>query len=276
MKLFFLFVLIIGVSADVSAEHHASNLQGFPNLGSGIADMINGIIKSLLDSLKSAIPEPVNLPKLNISLSYDNIANGSFVIGDLVEIGARNFNASVVKANILKSTLNVVLDFPSINLNTNYFSDLLFGSILPMYGEGPANIRLKNLRLNLTSHYDFKLLKMKLQIKNTTLLLTLDDAVFDIHGMINNEAFSILCSQILDDTVSVFINKHNVLISKVLSPVIESVVNSALSGGGSKKVSETLTFEEVPEMDENKVEELRKMFFEELKKQPRIAKFLSF
>lgn len=92
--------------------------------------------------------------------------------------------------------------------------------------------------------------------------------------MINNEAFSILCSQVLDDTVNVFINKHNVLISNILSPMIESVVNKAL---GPKTTKELLINKDVSlNFNEDQVMELRQVFFEEFKKNPIISKYVSF
>lgn len=77
------------------------------------------------------------------SIGHELIINcfffsGSFILTDLIEIGAKNFNTSSVNVYMSNLTMNVVLDVPSININTNYFSDLLFGSIVPMYGEGPV------------------------------------------------------------------------------------------------------------------------------------------
>ncbi|XP_045471108.1 uncharacterized protein LOC123678244 [Harmonia axyridis] len=272
MKLFLLFVLIVGISADQSVGSDEYKLGGFPSLGGSISDIISGIIKKLLDSVRAVVPEPISIAKLNISLPYENLANGSFILTDLIEIGAKNFNASSVSVNMMKSALTVIVDIPSININTNYFSDLLFGSILPMYGEGPANIRLKNLRLNFTSKYSLNILKLQMQVKNTSIIMNLGDAVFDLHGMINNEAFSILCSQILDDTVDVFINKHNVLISNIISPIVETVINSVLS---KKQTTAAFLYNAPIELEEFEVMELRNMFFNELMKQPMVSKYVS-
>jgi len=272
MKFLLLFVLILGVSASQSPGRDEARLQGFPQLGGSISDIIIGIVKKLIDTVKGVIPDPISLPKINITLPYENMANGSFIITDLIEIGAKNFNTSSVNVYMTNLTMNVVLDVPSININTNYFSDLLFGSIVPMYGEGPANIRLKNLRLNISSTFKFEILKLKLQTKNTTIFLNLGDAVFDIHGMLNNEAFSILVSQILDDTVNVFINKHQVLISNILGPIVESVINSILSG---KKVNEAFVNNAPIELDDGEVMKLRSLFMDGILKHPQVSKFVS-
>lgn len=68
---------------------------------------------------------------------------------------------------------------------------------------------------------------------------------FDVHGLLNNEDLSTLVTEVLNDNVVNFIDEHEQLISEIISPIAQTLINSLLGVlvGGSTS-NETVVQEE--------------------------------
>ncbi|KAG5873857.1 hypothetical protein JTB14_025474, partial [Gonioctena quinquepunctata] len=74
----------------------------------------------------------------------------------------------------------------------------------------------------------FLSMKGGLKFSNLVVVLTVGDITFDLNGLLDNTEFSVLASVVLTDTVPDFINTNHQVITDIISPIVEQVLNSVL------------------------------------------------
>lgn len=52
--------------------------------------------------------------------------------------GLKDFQVPFLKLELVGMKLNFTFVLPTINLNSDYWGDLLFGELIPLYGDGRA------------------------------------------------------------------------------------------------------------------------------------------
>ncbi|KAK9870714.1 hypothetical protein WA026_008285 [Henosepilachna vigintioctopunctata] len=261
MKLLFFGLFLVGIC------NAGPVLQEELLVGDFFGDIIAKLIQGVINGICSKIADPINIADKNIVLPDSQLASGHFEVKDLVESGLKGLKATnITVVTISPSKLYVTLGIPSMDINTNYDADILLASLIPIYGNGLANINFKNLQFEMSSGYKLEMFpKMALSINDLSFKLSIDSATFDLHGVINNEAFSVIISQVLDDTIAPFINNHSERLSKLLSPFLEKIINQAFSGSKKLELSAT-SFEE---LNEEELKALMILYMHSLQSHPK-------
>ncbi|KYB27500.1 hypothetical protein TcasGA2_TC031133 [Tribolium castaneum] len=166
----------------------------------------------------------------------EGIGNASVANFELT--GLQGFQVPYLHLAVVGMQLNFTFVLPSINLFTDYKGDLLVANLVPFYGAGKANVHILNAEIQGSAQTD---LSNGISLKNLRIQLYVESATFDIHGALNNEDFSQILSALLNDLVPSFIDNHQQVISDILSPIIEGLINAILNGGGSSTPGPTTT-----------------------------------
>ncbi|XP_060522340.1 uncharacterized protein LOC132699566 [Cylas formicarius] len=208
----------------------AVGLESFPAEPFGLID---GQINSTINGLLANLSDPFEIEDLSATFDSE-LLTGSFGINDLTLLGVKKIAASKIDVNLLGLALNMTISVPKLILNSKYNADLALADLLPLYGDGRASVTLEGFdiivggKLNITGG---------LGLSNVSILTTLDDANFDLHGMLNNEEFSLLVSEALNDNFVDFLNENEQVIGGYLSAIAQAAINGIL---GKSAASDTL------------------------------------
>ncbi|XP_019869805.2 uncharacterized protein LOC109598355 [Aethina tumida] len=190
-----------------------------------VRGIFENLINSTITKITSALPEIVSISKLPIAFPDEGAITGYCNISNLQITGIKNLVASYIKVEVFSMRLNMTLDLPDININLAYDADSTLANLIPLYGAGKMNIDLENIRLTIAGGVNFT---GGIALKDINVGLTLGDAVFNLHGLIDNEDFSAIISSVLTDNVAPFINDNASIISNIISPLIQTIINSIL------------------------------------------------
>lgn len=208
------------------------NELGEEELGGFIDALINKTINSLLASLNETIA--VDYEGLNFT---DPNLSGEAEISELKLTGLKELVATQLDVTVATLALNATIVIPEIQLSTKYDANVLLAQLVPLYGKGRIGVTLDDIEL----HLGGKVSISPLEISNVSITVTLSDAVFDLHGLLNNEDFSTLVSQVLNDNVVPFLNDYKEVIGNIISPIAQQIINS-LFGAKSMEVYELNNF----------------------------------
>lgn len=78
---------------------------------------------------------------------------------------------------------------------------------------------------------------------------------FDFNGLLNNPEFSALINTLLDDLFCSFLNEHRKLISEIISPILEFIINKILAGPPTEYLQDLYREQAGKEMENISLEE---------------------
>ncbi|KAL1513205.1 hypothetical protein ABEB36_002643 [Hypothenemus hampei] len=192
--------------------------------GDFISDLINETIVELLKN----ISDPISIDNLNLTFTNESF-NGFLNISKFNLLGIKNLVATnLTVQNLL--TLDVVMQIPSIQLNTHYDMDLEVLKLIPLYGDGTLSVTLDSLNLHIAATL---VNIVPITLDNLTVGFTMTNAEFFISNLLNNTDFSTLVNDVLNKNVVNFINSNQDLISNVLGPILQDIVNSIFNGNST-------------------------------------------
>ncbi|ENN77148.1 hypothetical protein YQE_06287, partial [Dendroctonus ponderosae] len=191
-----------------------------------IRSLVDNLVNETITKLVAEIPEPINLTS-GLAVTLDNdVISGSANVSDLVLSGLASLVASNITTTLLPTTLNATLQIPKLSLNTKYNADLLIASLVPAYGHGRVGVSLEDIELMVAGGLN---ITDGISLSNVTIAITLGEAVFDLHGLLDNDEFSALVSEVLTDNVAEFLTEYKDAISDLISPIAGEIINEILS-----------------------------------------------
>jgi hypothetical protein len=140
--------------------------------------------------------------------------------------GLQSFQVTYLNFAIVGMRLNLTLDLPKIDFFTDYSLNLLVGNTVPVFGDGNLTIHIEDLEIQATAQAN---LTGGISVQNLELQITIGNATFDLHGLFNDEELSDLISSILNDLAVNLIDENQELITQIISPIAESLINSILA-----------------------------------------------
>ncbi|RZC39873.1 uncharacterized protein BDFB_009073, partial [Asbolus verrucosus] len=185
-------------------------------------DMINQTI----EGLRQNIPDPLLISNLSINLPEGGVLVGDANVSNLELTGLQGFQVPYLNLAMIGMRLNFTFVFPLINVNTDYWADVLLAELIPVYGNGRANVHLTDIEIQGSAQAQ---LGDVIAVKNLRIQLYLGTATFDVHGLLDNEDFSTIVNEMLTDMVASFIDNHQKFISDTFSPIIEELINGILN-----------------------------------------------
>lgn len=218
--------------------------------------IIENIVNSTLSKVIASLPDPLQIKALPIEFP-GGLISGKANVSDLNLIGLRNIVITTINLNLVKLHLDMNILVKEINVNTKYFIDMVLAELVPFYGAGKANINFGNFNLKVSGKANIN--GLSIFLSNVSVGLNLESATFDIHGLLNNEEFSILVNTILNDNVARFINEYSDLISSIISPIVESVINSIIHP------NKTVNYDEIYEQVHDRAIDLKNNNFQPIK-----------
>ncbi|CAG9766516.1 unnamed protein product [Ceutorhynchus assimilis] len=234
-SIFIVGILAIGAVFATPLEDrlNESRLQG----------LIDGLINKTINNILANISEPICVDKMNLSSSNDQL-NGFIDVINFKLYGIKEMVAEKLDVSLLNLNLNSTLYIKQLVLGTQYDADVTLLELVPLYGNGRVSVTLDDIDICVFGKVSTK---GGISISNVTVSFNIGDGVFQVTGLLHNEDFSVLLSTIMNDNVIPFINEHSDLISKIVSPILEKLIQAAL-GGGSKS-AELLEFQELYEAE---------------------------
>jgi hypothetical protein len=185
-------------------------------------------INSTIEGLRPDIPDPlvVELYEIDLPETEDAIITGNGTITNLNLAGLQSFQVTYLNFAIVGMRLNLTLDLPKIDFFTDYSLNLLVGNTVPVFGDGNLTIHIEDLEIQATAQAN---LTGGISVQNLELQITIGNATFDLHGLFNDEELSDLISSILNDLAVNLIDENQELITQIISPIAESLINSILA-----------------------------------------------
>ncbi|CAH1369436.1 unnamed protein product [Tenebrio molitor] len=214
-----LFALLGGaLSSDVKPEiYGVSNIEPY---------IMEDLINSTIEGIRADIPDPLLIDNLTITIPEEiTFLTGTADLSNFELTGLTGFQVPYLNLAPIGMILNFTFVLPSINLNTDYWGDLLVADLIPLYGDGKANIHIVDAVIEGSAQAE---LSDGLGVKNLRIQLTVGSATFDIHGALDDEDFSAILSEVLNDVVASFIDNHQDVISDLISPIVEELINAIL------------------------------------------------
>ncbi|XP_063907366.1 uncharacterized protein LOC135125645 [Zophobas morio] len=186
------------------------------------------IINSTIEGYRPDIPDPLLIDTYEISLpaEEDAVIVGNGTISNLDLAGLQGFQVSALNFAIIGMTLNFTIDLPVLDLFTDFDLDLLIADTLAIWGVGNITVHLDGLSIDGSGQAN---LTGGIQVENLRLTVSLQNATFDIHGLLDDEDLSELLSDILNDLAVNLIDENQELISEVISPIAETLINEILA-----------------------------------------------
>ncbi|XP_044267606.1 uncharacterized protein LOC123013246 [Tribolium madens] len=201
--------------------------------------MFEDLINKTIEALRPDIPDPLKIANLTIKIPDGiDLLTGAANVSNFELTGLQGFQVPYLNLAVVGMRLNFTFVLPSINLYTDYWGDLTVANLVPFYGSGKANVHILNAEIQGSAQAD---LSHGISVKNLHIQLYVGSASFDIHGALDNEDFSQILSALLNDLVASFIDNHQKVISDILSPIIEGLINAILSGGNSSTTPTSAT-----------------------------------
>ncbi|XP_074025462.1 uncharacterized protein isoform X1 [Leptinotarsa decemlineata] len=210
-------LLVLGVSAMVP-EDYRDTYQN-QKYGDFIGDIINGTMNKILRN----ISDSVHLPPIAVVFKNNSLISGGLNVTNFKIDGLPNIVASVISYNIFNSKLNMTILVPDIDIGFGYWADIGIGELIPLYGAGRNNIYSKLITINVNGCA--KLVSGGLTFSDIRVILHFGEMTFNLNGLLNNSELSALVSSILTDNVQNFVNNDQELITDLISPIVEIVMN---------------------------------------------------
>ncbi|RZC38240.1 JHBP domain containing protein, partial [Asbolus verrucosus] len=187
---------------------------------------IEDLINATLEDLRPNIPDPLIIDDFEINLPDGEIV-GYANVSNFELTGLQGFHVSALTFDFNNNLgVNFTVDFGLLNLNSDYWADIVIAQLIPLYGEGNANVHINNLVIEGFGHGN---LTGGISVSNLRVLVHVETAIFDIHGLIYNEDFSQIVSEVLTDAVAKFLNEHTKFVSDIISPILETIINAILN-----------------------------------------------
>ncbi|KAJ8982506.1 hypothetical protein NQ317_018546 [Molorchus minor] len=214
-----------------------------------VRGVIENLVNSTLNGIIQNLTETIEIDDLPIDLGTNAQLSGYLDLSELKIIGLKSLVATDISVNVLALEVDVKLELTELLLSTNYKADLVALGLVPLYGDGLITITLDEVLLGI--HGKAKLGTNSTSINDLAIVIALDDAVFQVTGVLDNTEFSTIVSNVLNDNVAKFINENQDLISGIISPLIENLINMVLE---NNSVKETLHNVVIPQLSNEQVE----------------------
>ncbi|KAJ3644028.1 hypothetical protein Zmor_026704 [Zophobas morio] len=190
-----------------------------------------GLINETIEGIRDDLPEPIVIENLTITVPEDiDILTGSADLSNLEISGVKAFQVPALSFTLVGMRLNFTFVLPSLNINTDYWGDLVLLDLVPIYGDGKANIHLEDLEIVGSAQAS---LSGGISVSGLRIQVYLGASTFDIHGALDNEDFSAILSELLNDAVTSLIDNHQEAISNIVSPIVEELLNAILAGANT-------------------------------------------
>ncbi|XP_069682370.1 protein takeout-like [Periplaneta americana] len=190
-----------------------------PNLNSCLKDTF----QHMFPALASGIPEinverfePLYLPKLGLAKGHGPVTiSGSFY--NILAHGPSNATATFASIDMKNGVFGLGAYLPDIRIEADYD---LQGKvlILPLVGNGPARVHLKNVTTSMSSKFELP------RLQGRQIIHIIDMKVdFDIQGMTVHFENLFNGNRILGRTMNTFMNKHALeIVNELKQPLEES------------------------------------------------------
>ncbi|XP_050307540.1 uncharacterized protein LOC126744225 [Anthonomus grandis grandis] len=227
IQLFLIGLVTLGVvSAGNIEEYGEPKLEG----------IIDGLINTTINNILANLTDPIAIS--NLSLSFDqDLLSGSTNISKFQLYGIKKLVATNISVSVLSLAMNATIEVPQILLNTKYYADIVAAQLVPLYGDGSISATIDDIVIQVGGKVN---MTGGLSLSNVTVAFTLGDATFSLTGLLNNPDLSSLISQVLNDNVVSFINDNVEVLSKIISPIAQQLINVILNGGSSSALEEEL------------------------------------
>ncbi|XP_044267637.1 uncharacterized protein LOC123013270 [Tribolium madens] len=208
-------------------------------------------INATIQSLRANLPDPLNLDLTIPQLTFtDALINGTLDLSNPSIIGLPTFLVPKLKFQLIGYKLNITISFPTLQVSPIYDTDLFLLTVLPIYGNGTANVYLNDLKLAI--YLELKT-SPALKIENFRIVITLKDIKLDIEGLLYDEEFSKFASSVVTGLANTFItpyiNDNADQISDTLSPIIQDLINEIISGNNNNSETKTTPTTNAPVTD---------------------------
>jgi hypothetical protein len=196
--------------------------------------IMEGMINSTIEGLRPSIPEPLEIDQLDINFGDfigESLISGNLQLSDVSVSGLKGFQVTFLNMAAVGMKLNFTIEFPTIDLSTGYLADTVLLTILPIYGNGTSKIQIEGLQVKGITQLK---LTAPLQLINLTIAIGLERMSFEVNGLLYDDEFSsfasTLVTSLLNDVVIPFLNENAGIVSTVISPIIEGLINDVLAG----------------------------------------------
>jgi hypothetical protein len=196
--------------------------------------IMEDLINSTIEGLRPSIPEPLEIDQLDINFGDfigESLISGNLQLSDVSVSGLKGFQVTFLNMAAVGMKLNFTIEFPTIDLSTGYLADTVLLTILPIYGNGTSKIQIEGLQLMGSSQLN---LTSGMQFKNFKVAIGLERMSFEVNGLLYDDEFSsfasTLVTSLLNDVVIPFLNENAGIVSTVISPIIEGLINDVLAG----------------------------------------------
>ncbi|XP_063907365.1 uncharacterized protein LOC135125644 [Zophobas morio] len=199
------------------------------------------LINSTIEGVRPDIPEPLEIETLDLTFVDEEgaILNGNATLSNLNMHGLQGFQIPSLSFEIIGMMLNLTLVFPEIDLFTDYRADLLVaGSPLLIFGTGNSSVNFGDVVIDVSAQVN---LTGGISVENLNMQIYVGNGTFELHGLYDNEDFSELIETVLNEMVVDLIDSNQELISQVLSPTVESLINEILKNAFQTTTTSTTT-----------------------------------
>jgi hypothetical protein len=200
--------------------------------------IMEDLINSTIEGLRPSIPEPLEIDQLDINFGDfigESLISGNLQLSDVSVSGLKGFQVTFLNMAAVGMKLNFTIEFPTIDLSTGYLADTVLLTILPIYGNGTSKIQIEGLQVKGITQLK---LTAPLQLINLTIAIGLERMSFEVNGLLYDDEFSsfasTLVTSLLNDVVIPFLNENAGIVSTVISPMIEGLINDVLAGMTAK------------------------------------------
>ncbi|KYB27167.1 uncharacterized protein LOC103313095 [Tribolium castaneum] len=186
------------------------------------------LINKTIESLRPSIPDPLQIDNLPLSFPDDETAviKGNASVSNLELTGLQGFEVTALHFAIVGMQLNFTLLLPKIDFFTDYTLNLLLANTLPVWGDGNVTLNLENAEIQASAQAN---LTGGISVENLHVQVSLGSATLELHGLLGDEELCDLISAIFNDLVAKLVDENQNLISEILSPIIEAVINAILA-----------------------------------------------
>ncbi|RZC38239.1 uncharacterized protein BDFB_010032 [Asbolus verrucosus] len=214
-----LFVSLVGAFA------YSGNLQ--PEAEVTIEPYIfEDLINSTIESFRANLSDPLLLDAYEIDLPDNGTILGNASIANLELKGLKGFQVPYLNFALIGFRLNFTIDLPVLDLYTDFNLNLLIADTLAIWGNGNVTVHLDNIDIQGSAQAN---LTDGLSVDNVRIQLQLGNGTFEIHGLLDDEDLSSLLSSILNDLAVKLIDENQELITEIISPIIQDLINSILA-----------------------------------------------
>ncbi|XP_068150865.1 uncharacterized protein [Drosophila tropicalis] len=238
----FLAVFLIALLASCHGAEVAESLAAQErSVSSNIVDGLEAL-KIVMEngSEKHNIPvvSPLKLEQRQFSFSTGELsANGE--VQDFTLEGLSAYDIVVMKTNLILSRIDYELNFPSLNLTTQYKADV--GSGYRLEREGGAFLALEDLNISGRISYSLGVISGELSVKSINVYVKVGKVVSEIENLSKYRIFNNKLNQIIEEFITLSINDNTDWLANYINELVTPMCNNLIDGRSLSDILGLLT-----------------------------------